>query len=438
MTNEKPYDDIPIHQLMIKVASGKRPEFKQEIPKSYRDLIESCWSQEPHRRPSFQQIVDLLKNNKEFITENVNEDVFFDYINYIDNFKTNFNSTDNKLVEEFYNIEILNQKVPVFKLDLINEYCSYFNHFDYNEFLQFDEETKNLIKKSQNDPDILFIVSRSLIKGLNNFPINIELGIKYLKQCIQKGHFNSIVYYCKMLIKGKIIPKDTKIAFDIIEEIMPKDQEQESKNLLYGLCFNSIGIINDAFHYFVRAKNLGNAEANYEIAKTIMVQFSDSEEDLSNLNYDEEEEINENDKYSKYKKALKSATSYLQKAIELGYSKAMYLYGRMLIKGNLYKKNETKGYEYIKKAADNGHKTSLFIYALYLSNIYNVENPFDNEEILDYIRKASELGHPEAMEKYSRYLYNTNDPQLQKKSIGLLKNHVIKDIYIQCLNMVFF
>lgn len=52
------------------VNDGFRPSFKNlSIPNCYQELIEKCWCQDPKERLSFNEIVDILKTNKEFITD---------------------------------------------------------------------------------------------------------------------------------------------------------------------------------------------------------------------------------------------------------------------------------------------------------------------------------------------------------------------------------
>ena len=47
-------------------------------------MIKECWSQNQDERPTFEEIVDKLKKNPDFITENVDKDEFLNYIDYID------------------------------------------------------------------------------------------------------------------------------------------------------------------------------------------------------------------------------------------------------------------------------------------------------------------------------------------------------------------
>ena len=53
-------------------------------------FIDRCWSQNPENRPSFDEIVEELKNNPQFITEKVDQTVFRKYVDYIENYESSF------------------------------------------------------------------------------------------------------------------------------------------------------------------------------------------------------------------------------------------------------------------------------------------------------------------------------------------------------------
>lgn len=76
MTCKQPYKDINIFQLMRNVVEGYRPEISLDVPDSYRELIESCWSQDSKERPSFDEIVEKVKNDHGYITDEINEAEF--------------------------------------------------------------------------------------------------------------------------------------------------------------------------------------------------------------------------------------------------------------------------------------------------------------------------------------------------------------------------
>lgn len=94
ITTEKPFKDYNIYSLMSDVSQkGIRPEFKNEIPECYQNLIKSCWSQQPENRPTFDEIVEQLKNDPAFITENVDKDDFHSYIEFLDASQSSYDSS---------------------------------------------------------------------------------------------------------------------------------------------------------------------------------------------------------------------------------------------------------------------------------------------------------------------------------------------------------
>ena len=72
VTTEVPFKDTSYIALMGKIADGERPEIKGTT-ESYKALIEKCWSQNPGDRPTFDQIIETLKNDPGFITDLVEE-----------------------------------------------------------------------------------------------------------------------------------------------------------------------------------------------------------------------------------------------------------------------------------------------------------------------------------------------------------------------------
>ena len=46
-------------------------------------MIEKCWSQDPNDRLSFDGIVDLLENDPNFITPDINQSEYHEYIKMI-------------------------------------------------------------------------------------------------------------------------------------------------------------------------------------------------------------------------------------------------------------------------------------------------------------------------------------------------------------------
>ncbi|KAK8891102.1 hypothetical protein M9Y10_028307 [Tritrichomonas musculus] len=72
------------------------------MPSCYRSLTEKCWSQEPNERPAFNEIVNQLKTDSNFITEKIQKDDHLEYIDFIEKSQISFNWSHKILqVDEF-------------------------------------------------------------------------------------------------------------------------------------------------------------------------------------------------------------------------------------------------------------------------------------------------------------------------------------------------
>ncbi|KAK8887864.1 hypothetical protein M9Y10_038923 [Tritrichomonas musculus] len=110
LAKEKPFKELNnINQIFFEVVTkSRRPVMPfDEVPQCYIELIESCWSQDPNDRPSFNQIVEVLKSDSRFLNENVNKEEFFNYVESLDSFTGNKNAV--KIKEEGQKIEELEQ-----------------------------------------------------------------------------------------------------------------------------------------------------------------------------------------------------------------------------------------------------------------------------------------------------------------------------------------
>ena len=92
ITRNEPYPDQFIDEVYDLVKSGKRPKIPDNVSKSFRDLIESCWSMEIDKRPTFKSIYqklafnkkESLNDNNNYYLENVDVGKVFEYILSID------------------------------------------------------------------------------------------------------------------------------------------------------------------------------------------------------------------------------------------------------------------------------------------------------------------------------------------------------------------
>lgn len=86
MEIKTPFDNENYFTLLNKIVKRERPQFDSTIPACYRDLIERCWLDNPKDRPSFDEILDDLESNNEFILDDSDENRYLDYIEYINEY----------------------------------------------------------------------------------------------------------------------------------------------------------------------------------------------------------------------------------------------------------------------------------------------------------------------------------------------------------------
>ena len=111
ITNEKPFNNLNFFEVFTKVASGNRPEISAKISEPYKKLIEKCWSQNPSNRPSFEEIVKMLRSDKEFITDKIDRRDYENYIEYLDEYMKVYEESHRSIsIEEF-----IESKIKIFK-----------------------------------------------------------------------------------------------------------------------------------------------------------------------------------------------------------------------------------------------------------------------------------------------------------------------------------
>lgn len=94
MSGRSPFEGIKnSYNLFVKISTGYRPQI-EGVPDVYKELIEKCWSHDPKERPSFDEIVDELINDRRYI----DEDQFLTYVDYIENYETTFDINSKKSI----------------------------------------------------------------------------------------------------------------------------------------------------------------------------------------------------------------------------------------------------------------------------------------------------------------------------------------------------
>lgn len=80
MTLKETFACLNRFNLALKVYEGYRPEFDSNIADCYRKLISRCWAKNQLDRPTFEEIIYELNNNKEFLIDGVDKNEFYNYI----------------------------------------------------------------------------------------------------------------------------------------------------------------------------------------------------------------------------------------------------------------------------------------------------------------------------------------------------------------------
>ena len=103
MTMTAPFNELHSFIEIIKkvVFDKERPKIDQNVPSSYRNLIEKCWQEDPNKRPSFDEIVNLLETDPGFILDSVDQDDFFNYVDYVKNYQSKFDDSKPQIPVRF-------------------------------------------------------------------------------------------------------------------------------------------------------------------------------------------------------------------------------------------------------------------------------------------------------------------------------------------------
>ena len=84
LTFQLPFHGLIDFQICVLVAEKeKRPPLPNNIQPCYEKLIRDCWSQDPKKRPTFDEIINRLKTEKDF-TKNIDKNLFLNYIDFIE------------------------------------------------------------------------------------------------------------------------------------------------------------------------------------------------------------------------------------------------------------------------------------------------------------------------------------------------------------------
>lgn len=111
-------------KILIKISTKKKGQI------SSFQLIDSCWSDDHNERPTLEQIVHKLKTDSGFIPDLVEKEDFLDYVEFIDSYRSPFDS---------------GKHIKVFNFLELHKSCSF-------QKAEIQKTEANAITKSQQIP----------------------------------------------------------------------------------------------------------------------------------------------------------------------------------------------------------------------------------------------------------------------------------------------
>ena len=301
ITAEQPFKELNVNEQTVfevaeRIKSGERPQFTYEIPETYRILIERCWDHDPTKRPPFAEIVDELKNDEGFHTENFEEDDYQDYIDFIDQYEATFDNTKRVIdITKFINRESsILRSISLSKPEAESTPApettaepaatptpekKYLCPQDYLDKL--DDDRRRLVEEAENDPVKQCIVGQFLVEGIEGFPQETDVGVQYLERAIGTGYTEAVCYYCNLLIRGQFVSLDLDLAKQYLETQL--HSHDGTIYLLYGRVMRKFEQFDLAMKYFRKGSNQGNNEAMYEYGK-MMYRGEGCEKNLEEAN----------------------------------------------------------------------------------------------------------------------------------------------------------
>ncbi|KAK8890640.1 hypothetical protein M9Y10_035422 [Tritrichomonas musculus] len=396
LTSDQPFKNYTIFQLMIDIGRrGKRPEINKAIPESYLKLIQSCWSEQPNDRPTFNDIVKQLKNDPGFLLDGVVKEDYYLYIDFLEKSRISFDATKKiihlsdfinstsktyKKVFVSQNKEIRKELQKIIEEEKIEEtepkIERQFKFISSSTFYELDNYCQNLILEiEEGKEDLIVFVAESFIEGSNDFPKETDTGIKYFEYAISKQNVEAMETYGKLLFQGETIPKDEEKAVKILKDAVERHKSSNAK-----LQLSKIILSHQSFDV-----NDKNENINWPLAKQYSKEAADAGNIEAILHYADLSMKEKKNKYGEIHTNVVESFNYLKKAVDKGDATAIALYGQYIEFGRAYTKPDPEAsIQYYKESYEKGDMTG---YALLGEALYNatgglIKNEEDGENLI--------------------------------------------------------
>ena len=191
VTNEIPFRGCTLEMLQAKIASGARPNLELIIGSAYRSLIGRCLDHDHTNRPTFADIVKELETNADFITSDIDEGEFFNYVDEIKDSPISFDESP-----------------PIISID------------QYNELIAEQKREKGREH---------FILSKNFFFG-HDTAVDKRKSADNCKSAAELGDIEGIFNYGLMLFKGDGVAKNDDESERYINLAYQKDENLSFQN----------------------------------------------------------------------------------------------------------------------------------------------------------------------------------------------------------------
>lgn len=210
------------YKVINNIIAGARPD-QDVIPAGpIKELIQKCWHSAPGERPKFEEIIQIYTKTRDFWPEDVNEMEVEEYLHKfglsldpdkIVNFPIGA-SINNEPAGDDISEQIMNTTSIIKLKALLLEYISDIEYVpedcretendedDIISELDVSDEDEYTEATDNHDPDSLYYIASSYLKGNDPFPTDLYYAFKYMKEAVVYGSKNAL-YGLAYLLKPK-------------------------------------------------------------------------------------------------------------------------------------------------------------------------------------------------------------------------------------------
>ncbi|KAK8865515.1 hypothetical protein M9Y10_011071 [Tritrichomonas musculus] len=192
ITGRIPFQKMKQFELFRAVVKGERPNIPRSVPSHYRHLLTECWEGDPEKRPTFKEIVDVLKSDIFVNDDDIDKKRFFEYVQYLDNYKDSV--TESKFIRPK-------------------------SEADKKKKKEKDEEEND----SKNQDEVLNHSHRIKILKLNKFNKKDFLGAGKYSQVFRVEHIKTGDIFAAKISNNRVSKKISKSILSEVNIMMSLD-----------------------------------------------------------------------------------------------------------------------------------------------------------------------------------------------------------------------